>query len=104
MANGASADEYLKRARAFVKKINPNLPQPYGDISDYLVYPVCDSTRESHGNSHFIVYNTFGDRVGNARCSWDFPLFIILYISWVSNPQRTMLSNSITAPHDVYYL
>ena len=49
MANGASADEYSKRARAFIKKINPNLPQPYveGDISDYLVDLMPPELRES---------------------------------------------------------
>ena len=49
MANGASADEYSKRAHAFIKKINPNLPQLYveGGISDYLVDLMPADLRES---------------------------------------------------------
>ena len=53
MANGASADEYSKRAHAFIKKINPNLPQLYveGGISDYLVDLMPADLRESRETS-----------------------------------------------------
>ena len=49
LADGAPAEEYAKRARAFIKYINPHLPQPYvgGDISEYLIEMMPTCLRES---------------------------------------------------------
>ena len=49
LSNGATADEYSKKARAFHLKINPNLAQPYTgeDISEYIIDLMPSDLRES---------------------------------------------------------
>ena len=49
LSNGATADEYSKKARAFHLKINPNLAQPYTgeDISEYIIDLMPPDLRES---------------------------------------------------------
>jgi hypothetical protein len=74
LPNGASGDEYSKRARAFYKHINPNLPQPYvgDDISEYLIEMMPADLRESgrrltdklHGLG---LYNDYEEVI--ARCT-----------------------------------
>ena len=49
LADGCSANDYSKKALAFLVNINPNLPQPYEskDVATYLIQLMPKSLRES---------------------------------------------------------